>query len=179
MNINLRIGNNKHGDFMSFIGVFTETRKEIELKHVIKNYFESINQVHTVIIINQKNIDNMKNIKFEVVVLDANVLGNTLNVQKIITNAKVVVVNTDLSVNLKCIKNLKLRLITYGVNSKSTVSVSSINDDIILVSLQRSIRTLKDNIIEPQEVNIITQICHNNLYISMILVIFSIIFDKN
>lgn len=164
---------------MSFIGIFTETKKETELKQGLKKYFESTNQVHTVIVINSKNIDNMKNIKFEIVVLDANILGNIPTVQRIILNAKLLIVNTDLEVNLKCVKNLKLRLISYGLNSKSTITVSSVNEEIILVSLQRSVRTLKDNIIEPQEIKIMAQTCHGNLYISMILAIFSIIFEKN
>lgn len=164
---------------MSFIGIFTETKKETEIKQTLKKYFEATNQVHTIIVINNKNIDNMKNIRFEVIVLDADTLGNTPTVQRIILNAKLLIVNTDLEANLKCVKNLKLRLISYGLNSKSTVTVSSVNEENILVSLQRSVRTFKDNIIEPQEIKIIAQLCHGNLYISMILAIFSIIFEKN
>ena len=163
---------------MAFIGVFTESRRETELKTLLKKQFEEQKQFHTIIMINNKNIENMKNIKFEVVLLDANTLGNTPIVQRIILNAKLVVVNSDLEVNLECVKNLKLRLISYGMNSKSTVTVSSIEEESILVSLQRSISTLKDNIIEPQEVKIIMEKCHGNTQISMILVIFSIIFGK-
>lgn len=164
---------------MSFIGILTETKKETEIKQTLKKHFQILNQVHTIISINNKNIDNIKNIKFEIIVLDANVIGNTPIIQKMILNAKVLVVNTDLEVNLNCVKNLKLRVISYGLNSKSTLTVSSVNEETILVSLQRSIKTLKDNIIEPQEIKITTSIAHNNLYISMILAIFSIIFEKN
>jgi len=163
---------------MSFIGIITESKKETELKQTIKKYFESIKQIHTIININNKNIDNIKNIKFEVLVLDVNTLGNIPNVQKIILNSKIVVVNTDLDVNLECVNSLKLRLISYGHNSKSTITVSSVNEEEIMISLQRSIRTLKDNIIEPQEIMIMGKQCHNNLNISMILAIFSIIFEK-
>ena len=90
---------------MSFIGIFTETKKETEIKQTLKKYFEATNQVHTIIVINNKNIENMKNIKFEVIVLDANTLGNTPTVQRIILNAKLLIVNTDLEVNLKCVKD--------------------------------------------------------------------------
>ena len=148
------------------------------LKTLIRKHFEKLKQVHTIIMINKKNIDNIKNIKFEIIVMDTNILGNTPIVQKIILNAKLLIVNTDLDVNLQCVKNLKLRLISYGLNSKSTVTVSSFEEETALVSLQRSIRTLNDNIIEPQEVKIIMENCHNNSYFAMILVIFSIIFDK-
>ena len=156
---------------MAFIGIFTETKKETELKQGLKKYFESINQVHTIITINDKNIDNIKNVKFEIIILDVNCLGNSQIVQKIIINAKTIVINTDLEINLKCVKNLKLRLISYGLNSKSTITVSSVTDEDILVSLQRSIRNTKDDIIEPQEIKISSKICHGNLHFAMILVI--------
>lgn len=163
---------------MSFIGIFTESKKETELKQGLKKYFESINQFHTIITINNKNIDNIKNVKFDIIILDVNVLGNTQIVQKLIINAKIIIINTDSEMNLKCIKNLKLRLISYGLNSKSTVTVSSVSEDMILVSLQRSIIDIKDNIIEPQELKIKTKYCHGNLNFAMILVIFSKIFNK-
>ena len=163
---------------MAFVGIITESRKETELKQVIKKQFEGMGQVHTLITINYKNIENIKNIKFDVLVMDANIIGNTDTIQKIILNAKIILVNTDLEINLKCLRNLKLRLISYGNNSKSTVTVSSVNDDIILVSFQRSIRTLKDNIIEPQEIKIMAPLSHNNLHLSMILAIISKIFEK-
>jgi len=172
------IGDNNFGDFMAFIGFFTENKKENELRQMLKKYFETTGRVHTIIAINEKNIENMKNIKFDILIMDANVIGNTSTVQRVILNAKLVIINTDLDINLKCVKNLQLRIISYGLNSKSTVTVSSVNEDVILVSVQRSVKTLKDNIIEPQEIKIMPQICHNNLHLSMILAIFSIIFDK-
>lgn len=164
---------------MSFIGIITESKKEIELKQILKKYFESVGHRHTIMTINDKNIDNIKNVKFDAIILDSNILDEHANIEKFIINAKVVVVNTDSEDNLNCVKNLKLRLISYGLNPKATVTISSIDEEKILVTLQRAIKTLSENIIEPQEIEISLKGTHNNPYISMILVIFSIIFDKN
>ena len=163
---------------MSFVGIVTESKKEVEIKQLLKNYFDTINQKHTIIVINEKSIQNIKNVKFEILLIDAVTLTKPMLLQNIILNAKMIIVNSDFEVNLKCIKNLKLRVITYGLNSKSTITVSSVNEETILISLQRSVKTLKDNIIEPQEIKISSKTTHNNLYISMILAIFFIIFDK-
>lgn len=164
---------------MSFIGIITESKREIELRQILKKHFESLGHRHTIMNINNKNIDNIKNVKFDIIILDVNILGQNANVEKLIINAKVVMVNTDLEENLNCVKNLKLRLISYGLNPKSTITVSSIDECKIMVTLQRSIKTLSGNIVEPQEIEISLKGSHNNPYISMVLVIFSIIFDKN
>lgn len=163
---------------MAFIGIIIESRRETELKQALKNKFNELNEKHTIIVINEKSIENVKNVMFEVIVLDTNVLSNNRFLKNVIMNSKRIIINSDYDENLDAIKNLKLTVITYGMKSKSTVTISSVQEDSMLMSIQRSIKTIKGNIIEPQEMKICHKNHQGNLYINMILAIFSIIFDK-
>jgi len=163
---------------MAFIGIIIEGKREDELKQAIKNKLNEINEKYTVIVINEKSIENFKNVIFEILVLDTNVLRNNRFLKNIILNSKRLIINSDYEENLEVIKNLKLTVITYGMKSKSTITISSVEEDDMLMSIQRSIKTIKGNIIEPQEMKICQKRQQGNLYIYMILAIFSIIFDK-
>ena len=71
------------------------------------------------------------------------------------------------------LKNIEANIITYGFNAKSTITISSIKDEKIMLCLQRSIKGVFD-IIEEQEFNIDTEGNNmNKLY--NILVIFTIL----
>lgn len=51
-------------------------------------------------------------------------------------------------------KNLNLNLITYGFNSKSTVTTSSTENDEMLLCIQRNVQNIQGKIIEPGEIKI-------------------------
>lgn len=55
---------------------------------------------------------------------------------------------------LKLFSNSDITVITCGMNSKNTITCSSINGETYLISLQRNILNLKGEEIEPQEFKI-------------------------
>ena len=55
---------------------------------------------------------------------------------------------------LKVFENNKTPVITCGMNPKSTVTFSSINNDSILLSLQRTVKGINRTETEPQEIKI-------------------------
>ena len=59
--------------------------------------------------------------------------------------------NTDITDNLSFLNDLQVQLITYGFNSKATITASSIDDNKIIVCLQRAITNAHGKQIEPQE----------------------------
>ena len=59
--------------------------------------------------------------------------------------------NTDA---LRLFKSNRLSVITCGRGGKNTVSISSITDNTLLLSLQRSITDINGNIIEPCEIKV-------------------------
>ena len=111
-------------------------------------------------------------------IIDKNIFNNNDDLVKIILNSNRIIVNADYDENLEPIKNLKLNVITYGMNSKATLTLSSVNDNEVLLSLQRAIKSHRKELIEPQEIKISGKNLSKNLYMEMILAIFLIIFDK-
>lgn len=130
---------------MIFIGIMSECKSYENIKEKLKN--EDINLIH----INKKSIKNIKNIKFETLIIDVNLEEFQQEkeiIEQICNNAKYLCINTDLNID----NNLKIKpkkeIITYGLNQKATVTVSSIKDRKILIYLQRNIKNIKGKNIE-------------------------------
>ena len=131
---------------MFFVGVITNQKNE----EYVKKELSAILPTENIIFINDRNITNIKNIKFEVVIIN-NKINNKIELRKIIADAKLILLNTDIQMNLETLNNLNLTIITYGFNSKSTFTVSSIEENHIIIYLQRNIYNNKNIEIEPQE----------------------------
>lgn len=144
---------------MSFIGVICDTKNENYIKQILKENLKN----KIVIILKEDSIENFKNIKFETIIIMSNNKTTILNesklnnenvVKKIIDNAKYLVVNADEEINLNLLQETNGKVITYGFNSKSTITASSVKEDSILLCVQRNIENLEGNNIELQEFNI-------------------------
>ena len=133
---------------MHLIGFITNSKNE----NYIKKELSTIVTDNSVIFINDKNLENIKNITFEILVID-NELKNRADYRKIISKAKYIILNSDFNANLEVLNNLNLLIITYGFNSKATFSVSSITENNIIICLQRIIND-KNKKIEPKEYSI-------------------------
>ena len=127
---------------MFFIGIITNQKNELYVRKELKNL--------NIIFINDKNITNMRNIKFDAIVIDSK-LNNKQDLRKILANTKYLILNADIEFDLKLIENLSLTIITYGFNSKSTFTVSSITENNIIICLQRIIFKANGEKIEPEE----------------------------
>lgn len=131
---------------MFFIGVITNQKNESYVKRELSERLKNEN----ILFINDKNIYNIKNVKFDVVILD-NRINNKCEIRKILSNTKYLILNSDIESDLQIIENLNLTIITYGFNSKSTFTVSSINENSIIICLQRIIFKPNGSKIEPEE----------------------------
>ena len=131
---------------MFFIGVVTNQKNE----SYIKNKLSKILPIENIIFITDKNILNVKNIKFETIIIDAKI-NNKVELRKILSTAKYVILNSDIDMNLEVINDLNLTVITYGFNNKSTFTVSSITENSIIICLQRIIFKPNGEKIEPEE----------------------------
>ena len=85
--------------------------------------------------------------------IDSNIreLEGTLN--KLIAKSEYVIVNEDIGTIIDLLKDIKSNIITYGFNSKSTITMSSVTDDSIQVSVQRNIISKKSEV-EQQEISL-------------------------
>ena len=131
---------------MFCIGDITNQKNELYMKDKLSK----ILPVENIIFINEKNIINIKNIKFETIVIDTKI-NNKIELRKIISNSKYLILNSDIKIDLEAIRNLNLIVITYGFNNKTTFTVSSIEENNIIICLQRIILNKKGEEIEPQE----------------------------
>ena len=172
---------------MPFIGVIAKEsdsnfiKKEV-LRNAEKNKFDIIN-------INRQNIENIKNIRFETVVINddfIDFLNTSKYLEDIVKNSKFLVLNSDIlnkvnlpieqarklddlfyelkNVNSQCVGELEkneTNVITYGLNQKADVTMSSIKTENILVCVQNKFKNAAGRMVEEQEVNV--EIAKSNL----------------
>ena len=130
---------------MPFIEIITDTKSQIQLNKSIKK--EQVNNCE-ILYIKEKNIDNIKNIKLETLVINKKI-EDMEKISKIIENTKNVIINLDFN---KIEKQNKF--ISYGYNSKSDITISSIDEDEALIYIQKEITSIFGRKIEPQEVKV-------------------------
>ena len=112
----------------------------------------------------EKSIENIKNIRFETVVINDDLtefFKNSNYIEEIIRNSKFLIINTDIVKNLDVLLNNKISLVTYGLNQKAMVTMSSIKKENILICVQNKFENSTGQMIEEQEVNV--EISKNNL----------------
>ncbi len=165
---------------MSFVGVITENKNEIQVKRILDNNLNSINKEHTVITINNKSIDNIKNIRFETVLIISlkELIDKNESINEILKNTKYLIINSDIdNDSLKLINNTTLNVITFGFNQKSTITASSVEENLMLC-IQRKIIDINKNILEPQEIKVkiinkrLSNSTHNAMGIASVLLIY-------
>ena len=138
---------------MTFIGVLSNNENSTIFKHLNNQLQKSIK----VIDINKNSIENLQNIRFDLIILNYSISLELLKknfLEKIFLNSKRILVNSDIEENLNLINNLNADVITYGFNNKATITVSSIDEDNIILCVQREI--MLDNFckLELQELKI-------------------------
>ena len=165
---------------MAFIGVITSKRSEEASRKVfIKLFNENIINKMNVVLINESNIDSMKNVFFETIIINEDniLIRNKINsLKQILEKCKFLILNSDMDINLESIYKLKLAVITYGLNLKSTVTASSIEDEKLQICIQRSIRNIYNEIIEPKEIYVYAK--KNDVYRVMEQCILEILYTK-
>ena len=147
---------------MPFIGIIAKEcdsnfiKNEI-LKNSIDNKFEILN-------INKKNIENIKNIRFDTIIINEDItdfLDHSKYLEELINYSKYLVINSDVFKNPKILGQENEKIITYGLNNEAIITISSVKDEDILICIQKNLKDIKGNNIEQQEINI--KIMKNNL----------------
>lgn len=135
---------------MPLIGIVAKKKDTHAIrKELSKNSIEIIQ-------ITKDSIDNIKNIQFEEIIFleDINLNDKEYKyMSEIISKTKYLILNGDIQINL--LKEMKIekpiKVITFGFNSKATITISSVKEDKIIVCLQRDIERYDKKIIEIQE----------------------------
>lgn len=135
---------------MIFIGIVTDIKSENYIKKIQNN--NSVLKKYHIIFIRENSIDNIKNIKFETIIVNRE-FEDKDSLNKLIAKSEYVIVNEDIGTIIDLLKDIKSNIITYGFNSKSTITMSSVTDDSIQVSVQRNIISKKSEV-EQQEIRL-------------------------
>lgn len=158
---------------MPLVGIIAK-KKDIE---AIKKEIKGKNV--EIIEITKDSIKNFKNIKFEEIIFIENIKfeeDEYTYMKELISKSKYLIINEDIEMNiLNEIEIQKpIKLITFGFNSKSTITVSSVTEEKIIVCLQREIEKHNKEILECQEMqmqNINAKKIYNNLVVFIIKVL--------
>lgn len=152
---------------MTFIGFVAKKKDESIFEKLLKKCLERINAKAMAVVINEKSINNIKNIRFEAIIIDRNIKKEyEKELKEILKLAKYVILNSD-TVDIEKFQNMNLNVITYGFGSKCTITTSSVGDENTIICLQRSIKNLDNIEIEPQEVSVDKNESVENSYINM------------
>ena len=130
---------------MSFIGIVANKKvfENIRKKLLEEISDETINFIQ----INLRSIENVKNIKFETIIIEDNIekfKEYEQILEKICDNSEYLIINTDKNIKYEKIIDRK-DVITYGLNQKAVVTISSISDTDILIYLQKTLKN-KENL---------------------------------
>lgn len=146
---------------MAVIGIITNKDNIIEEEEELKKYDIDTKNI---IIINEKSIENFKNIKFDILVIYEKITVNE-SIKKIIKLSKYLIINTDYIENIKLLdEQIETCVITFGFNSKATVTIVSNENEEIILSVQREIINLQGNKIECMEIKMKNNNCKNRIY---------------
>ena len=141
---------------MPLIGIVAK-KKDIQ---AIKNELKGCNV--EIIEITKQCVKNFKNITFEEIIFLEDISLNTDEykyMNEMILKAKYIIFNSDIEMNI--LKQLEIqkpiKFITFGFNSKSTITISSIKEEKVIVCIQRDIEKTNGKILEIQEKEIISK----------------------
>lgn len=143
---------------MALIGIICDKKNENYLIKTLENNFNRNKKQNTVIVINEKSINNIQNVQFETILICDNneeVISKKEIIKKLLINVKYLIINADIKINLELLNNMNLNVITYGFNSKSTVTASSVEED-VLICIQRKILNINNNMVDEQEIKVNT-----------------------
>ena len=137
---------------MIFIGVITEKKNRKCIYKILRHKLE---KEYNIIMLEKASAENYKNIKFETILINSNAqeeFDNQEYITKILQNSNYIIVNSDVEENLNLIQNLDKTIITFGFEHKSTITASSVEDNRIILSIQRNIRGFNGKNIDIQEI---------------------------
>lgn len=136
---------------MSFIGIMA-SRKCFE--NIKKKIIEEIKEENVQLIqINLRSIENIKNIKFETIIVEDNLAKFKEHkeiLDRIFENTQYIMINTDKNPDYEEMDKIT-NSITYGLNQKAMVTVSSISETDILVYWQKTLQNREGNQVEIEE----------------------------
>ena len=157
---------------MPLIGVIAKENDSNFIKNELNK--KACHHNFEIININKKSIENVKNIKFDIILIKENVkefLEGSNYLEYIINRANFLIINSDIEDNKNILKNENT--IEFGFSSNASITISSIRDENIMICIQNKFEDINNQIIEEQE-NLIKIEKNNMNKLYNVLAIFTI-----
>ncbi len=157
---------------MFFIGIITDKNSENNIKNIMKDKLKE----SEIVFLNNNNLENFRNVKFDSIVIN-NEIEDKYLLNKILEKSKYVLYNSDIKTKENFSKDLYQNIITYGYNSKAVVTISSVTDESYLIYIQKNIDGYNKSV-GIQEIKFEKNKKNINAYDGMITTIIDIIYNK-
>ena len=95
---------------MACIGIVADKNSEQEIEKILLEKSKEYNNIFTIIIINEKSINNIKNIKFETILIYKNIIKSEDVFKQILLNTKYLILNSDIEKPLKIVENIDITI---------------------------------------------------------------------
>ena len=158
---------------MQLVGIIA---KKKDVQAIRKEIKEIKTEKIEIIEITKDNIKNLRNIKFEEIIFLENIEFNSDEykyMKELISKARFLILNGDIKVTIleKIEIQEPIQIITFGFNSKSTITISSVSEDKIIICLQRDIKKANGEILEKQEIEIKLKKDNKKIYNNLVVFI--------
>lgn len=158
---------------MVLVGIITNEKSKKYINKIVKDQVNNSN--FQIVYITEESIENMKNIRFDTIIINKEI-ENLESLKENLINAKYIIINSDLNIDLRILEGANSLIITYGFNLKSTITMSSITEDSVQICVQRNILNNKQNI-EQQEISLKKEE-EIDIYNIMLLIALLLIYNK-
>lgn len=146
---------------MAVIGIITKSNNINEIEKTLEKYC-----IHekNIVIISKHTIENIKNVKFDIIIIFDQIEDDNI-LKKVLDSSKYLIINTDFKENVKLLNMAEDQyVITFGFNSRATITIISNENDEIILDLQREIENLEKKKIESQEIKLENNFNKNRIY---------------
>ena len=146
---------------MDVIGIITKSNNINEIEKTLEKY--GIHEKN-IVIITKHTIENIKNVKFDIIIIFDQIEDDNI-LKKVLDSSKYLIINTDFKENVKLLNMAEDQyVITFGFNSRATITIISNENDEIILDLQREIENLEKKKIESQEIKLENNFNKNRIY---------------
>ena len=146
---------------MAVIGIITKSNNINEIEKTLEKY--GIHEKN-IVIISKHTIEIIKNVKFDIIIIFDQIEDDNI-LKKVLDSSKYLIINTDFKENVKLLNMAEDQyVITFGFNSRATITIISNENDEIILDLQREIENLEKKKIESQEIKLENNFNKNRIY---------------
>lgn len=113
-------------------------------------FIKELNKLDNVQAINIRQKDDLKDEKVDILILEDFIVSKEL-VEEILKDVSYLLIQDNIH-DIQFELEKEMNIITFGFNHKSTVTVSSVTEENMVICIQRTMKTINNQEIQPKEI---------------------------